>query len=189
MVLYLCRMYRCGLHAAPWSHIGTLMRLLTAEPRSTAGILFPWQYLGGTILLIPYLMEWDWWVSEAGPMTFYWPSCSFHFCLMLFSLPLLSFCLMLFSLPLLSFCGLVLWGWVLRTDRELIALSPPWTANIFLIIIIIIPIIIIFIQKRTLIFNTLCSLFWSCHASLMFFMRKLSRIRNTWCSWSVVNEM
>ena len=35
---------------------------------------------------------------------FYWPCCS------------LPFCLILFSLSLLSFNGLVLWGWGLRTD-------------------------------------------------------------------------
>ena len=53
---------------------------------------------------------WDWRVSRAGPMSFYWLRCS------------LTFCLLLFSLSLLSFYGLVLWGWGLRTDRVLIAL-------------------------------------------------------------------
>ena len=43
MVLYLCRMCQCGLHAVIWSHIHILMRLLTAEDRSTAGPLFPSQ--------------------------------------------------------------------------------------------------------------------------------------------------
>ena len=51
MVLFLCRMCRCWLHAALWSHIGTLKRLLAAEPRSIAGLLFPFQYLRGTILV------------------------------------------------------------------------------------------------------------------------------------------
>ena len=41
MVLYLDRMCRCGLHAVLWSHIGTLRHRLAAEPRSTAGLLFP----------------------------------------------------------------------------------------------------------------------------------------------------
>ena len=45
--------------------------------------------------LTPCSMVWDWQVSRAGPMPFYWPSCS------------LTFCLLLFSLSLLSFCGLV----------------------------------------------------------------------------------
>ena len=101
------------------SHIGSLMRLLAAEPRSIAGLLLPCQYLCGTILVTPCSMVWCWRVSRAGPMPFYWPSCS------------LTFCLLLFSLSLLSFCGLVLWGWGLRTDRVLIALSQPCIANLF----------------------------------------------------------
>ena len=68
-------------------------------------------------------------VGRAGfkskPMPFYRPSCS------------LTFCLLLFSLSLLSFYGLVLWGWSLRTDRVLIAL-PALHYQPFLIIIIII---------------------------------------------------
>ena len=42
----------------------------------------------------------------------------------------LSFCLLLFSISLLYFYGLVLWGWGLRTDRVLIALSQPCIANL-----------------------------------------------------------
>ena len=114
VVLFLCR---CGLHAA--LHIGSLMRHLATEPRSIARLLFPCQYLCGTILVTPCSMVWDWQVSREGPMPFYWPSCS------------LTFCLLLFSLSLLSFCGLVLWGWGLRTDRVLIALSQPCIANLF----------------------------------------------------------
>ena len=57
-------------------------------------------------------------VSRAGPMPFYWPSCS------------LTFCLLLLSLSLLSFYGLVFWGWGLRTDRVLIALSQACIANL-----------------------------------------------------------
>ena len=110
MVLFLCQMCRCRLHAS-LSHIGSLMRLLAAEPRSIAGPLFKFQYLCATILVTPYSMVWDWRVSIAGPMSFYWPRC------------LLPFCLLMFSLSLLSFYGLVLWGWGLRTDRVLVALS------------------------------------------------------------------
>ena len=73
----------------------------------TAGLLFTCQYLCGTILVTPYLLVWDWRASRAGPMPFYWPRCS------------LPFCLLLFSLSLLSFYGLVLWGWGLRIDRVL----------------------------------------------------------------------
>ena len=59
-------------------------------------------------------------------MPFYWPSCS------------LNFCLLLFPIPLLSLYGLVFYGWGLRTDKVLIALSQSCIANLFLIIIIII---------------------------------------------------
>ena len=101
------------------SHIGTLMRLLAAKPLSIALHLFPGQCLCGTILVTLCSMVWDWRVSRAGPMPFYWPSCS------------LTFCLLLFSLSFLSFYGLVLWGLGLRTDRVLIALSQPCIANLF----------------------------------------------------------
>ena len=74
-------------------------------------------------------MVWDWRVSRAGPMPFYWPSCS------------LPFYLLLFSHSLLSFFGLVFWGWGLRTDRVLIPLFQPCITNLFSIIIIIIIII------------------------------------------------
>ena len=46
------------------------MRLLSAEPRINAGLLFPCQYLCGTILVTPCSMVWDWRVSRAGPMPF-----------------------------------------------------------------------------------------------------------------------
>ena len=117
VVLFLCRMCRWGYTRR--SHIGSLMRLLAAEPRSIAGLLFPCQYLCGTILVTPCSMVWDWRVSRAGPMHFYWPCYS------------LTFYLLLFSLSFLSFFGLVLWGWGLRTDRVLIALSQPCIANLF----------------------------------------------------------
>ena len=87
MVLYLDHTCQCGLHAVLWSHIGTRMHRLAAEPCSTAGLLFPTRCLSGTILLTPYSMVWDWRVSRAGPMFFYWP----FVCLLLF--PLSSFCL------------------------------------------------------------------------------------------------
>ena len=38
MVLYLCLMRQCGLHAVLWSHIGILISLLSPEPRSTEGV-------------------------------------------------------------------------------------------------------------------------------------------------------
>ena len=62
-------------------------------------------------LSVPMFDVWDWRVSRAGTMPFYWPRCS------------LTFCLLLFSLSLLSFYGLVLWGLGLPNDMVLIALS------------------------------------------------------------------
>ena len=59
MVLYLDRMCQCGLDAVLWSHIGTLMHLLAAEPCSTAELLFPSRCPCGMILLTPYSMVWD----------------------------------------------------------------------------------------------------------------------------------
>ena len=69
-----------------------LMHLLAAEPRSTAGLLSPSQYLFGTILVTLCSMLWDWWVSRVGPIPFCWPSCSLPFCLLLF-FPFSSFLL------------------------------------------------------------------------------------------------
>ena len=91
-------------------------RCRTSQYRRT---FVPSRCLYGTILVTPCSMVWDWRVSRARPMPFYWPSCS------------LTFCLLLFSLTLLSFYGLVLWGLGLRTDRVLIALSHPCIANLF----------------------------------------------------------
>ena len=71
MVLYLCRMCQCGLHAMLWSYIGILMLLLAAEHRSTIGPLFTSRCLCGTILQTLYSMVWEWRVSRAGPMHIY----------------------------------------------------------------------------------------------------------------------
>ena len=56
-------------------HIGTLMSILAAEPRSTAGLLFPCQYLCGTILVTPCSMVLDVRVLGVKPMPVSWPSC------------------------------------------------------------------------------------------------------------------
>ena len=119
MVLYQDFMCQSGLHAVLWSHIGILLRLHAAEPRSIAGLLFPSQSLSGMIWLTPYLMVWDWRVSRAGPMPFCWPRCS------------LLFCLQLFSLPLLFLSRLVVWDWGLPTDMVSISLSCPCIAHLF----------------------------------------------------------
>ena len=81
--IILCTLCRCVLPTMLWSHICVLMRLLTAEHRSTAGLLLPCQYLCGTISVTPYSMVSDWRVSRAGPMPFYWLYCSLSFCLLL----------------------------------------------------------------------------------------------------------
>ena len=107
------------LHAVLSSRIVILMRLLAAEPRIAAGLLFPSQYVSGAIWLTPYSMVWDWRVLRAGPMPFCWPICS------------LLFCIQLFSLSLLFLYWLVVWGWGLRIDRASISLSRPCIANIF----------------------------------------------------------
>ena len=92
MVLYLDRMCQCGVHAVLWSHIGTLIRHLAAEPCSTAGLLFPSRCPSGTILLTPYSMVWDWRVWRAGPMLLYWPKLLYPYYSLLLSFPFSSFC-------------------------------------------------------------------------------------------------
>ena len=84
---------QCGLHAVLWSHIDTLMHRLTAEPCSTAGLLFPSRCPSGTILLTPYSMVWDWRVSRAGPMLLYWPKLLYPYYSLLLSVSFSSFCL------------------------------------------------------------------------------------------------
>ena len=115
MVLYVDCMCQCGLLAVLWSHIGTLMRRLAADPHSTAGLLlllFSSQCPSGMILLIPFSMVWDWMVSRAGPMHSYWPKLLYPYYSLLLFFPFSSFC-----------HRLVLWGWGLRTDRVNITLS------------------------------------------------------------------
>ena len=74
-----------------------------------------------TILLSQYSMVWDWRVSRAGPMLFYWPKLLYPY----YS-PLLFFP---FLIPVY---WLVLYGWGLRTDSVYITLSQPCTADLFL---------------------------------------------------------
>ena len=93
MVLYLDHMCQCGLHAVLWSHIGTFMHRLAAEPRSVATLLFPYRCPSGTILLTQYSMVWDWWVSRAGSMLYYWPKLLYPYYSLLLFFPFSSFCL------------------------------------------------------------------------------------------------
>ena len=91
MVPSLDRMYQHRLHAVLWSHIGTLMHCLAAEPCSTAGLLFTFRCPSGTILLTPFSMVWDWQVSRAGPMLLYWPKLLYPYYSLLLSFPFSSF--------------------------------------------------------------------------------------------------
>ena len=93
MVLSLDCMCQRGLHVVLWLRIGTLMHSLTAEPCSTAGLLFSFRCPSGTILLAPFSMVWDWWVSGAGPMLLCWPKLLYPYYGLLLSFPFSSFCL------------------------------------------------------------------------------------------------
>ena len=84
---------QCGLHAVLWLLIGTLTPLLAAEPRSTAGLLFPSQCPPETILLTPYSMVWDWRVSRARPMFFFCLSGSIPTVVFYYFFPFSSLCL------------------------------------------------------------------------------------------------
>ena len=92
MVLYL-EGVRVTRDAVLWSHTGTLMHRLATEPRSTAGLLFPSLCPSGTILLTQYSMLWDWRVSRAGPMLFYWPKLLYPLYSLLLFFSFSSFCL------------------------------------------------------------------------------------------------
>ena len=61
---------QCLLHAVPRSHIGMLMRLLAAERRSTAGLLFISLCFCETILQTKNSAVWDWQLLRAGPLLF-----------------------------------------------------------------------------------------------------------------------
>ena len=93
MVLYLDRMCQRGLHALLWSHFGTLMHRLAAEPCSVAGLLFPSRCPSGTILLTPYSTVWHWRVSKAWPMLLYCPKLLYPYYSLLLFFPFSSFCL------------------------------------------------------------------------------------------------
>ena len=122
MVLYLDHMCQCGLHAVLWPHIDTLMTLmhcLAAEPRNIAGLLFPSRFghvermdeyriarrvlmaevsegrVRGTPRLVLFLEPtvWDWRVSRAGPMLFYWHKLLYPYYSLILFFPFSSFCL------------------------------------------------------------------------------------------------
>ena len=104
-VAVLCMLYkiRCNLmhllkDALPGLYLpvqvtrGALVihRYTSVPPRSTAELLFPCQCPYGMILLTPYSMVWDWWVSRAGPMLFYWPKLIYPYYRLLLFFPLSS---------------------------------------------------------------------------------------------------
>ena len=90
---YLYRMCQCGLHAVPWSNVGIFMRQLTAVPRISVWLLFHSQCPSGTILLTSYSMVWDWRVSRAGPLLFYWPKLLYPSYSLLLFFPFSSSCI------------------------------------------------------------------------------------------------
>ena len=58
-VAVLCMLYKIRCKPMHLLYGALLMCLLAAGPPSTTGLLFPSQYLCGTILVTPYLMVWD----------------------------------------------------------------------------------------------------------------------------------
>ena len=97
-------------------------------------------------------------------MLLYWPKLLYPY-----------YGLLIFSL---SVCRLVLWGWGLRTDRVYTTLSQPCTANLFLIIILII------ITEMSLIqtYSTTLAVFWA-------FVSSVSGPTFTAaCFWTLVNR-
>ena len=102
-------------------HGRTSVHLCTALLQNLAVQMDFYSPLSGTILLTPYSMVWDWRVSRAGPMLFYWPKLLYPYTIVFYH----------FSLSLLSVNRLVLWGWGLRTDRVYITRSQPCIADLF----------------------------------------------------------
>ena len=125
IVLYLGGMCQCGLHAVLWSHIGTLMHRLAAEPCSTAGQDFY------SLLGVPLERSCQPRIRWCGTGGFQEQGLCFFIGLSC-SIPTIVF--YSFSLSLLSVYRLVLWGWGLRTDRVYklyIIFSQPHTADLF----------------------------------------------------------
>ena len=103
------RMCRLVLLVVLWLLIGTRSRLLVVGLLSIAESFCRSLCLFGTILVTQCLMVWDRRVSRVEPMLSCW-----HDLLFFLSPTVLSFS---------SFHGLVVWGWLLLTDR-VFSLSP-----------------------------------------------------------------
>ena len=125
-VLYIGRIFRCGLHAVIWLHFGTLMLLFAEESLSTAWLSFACQYLCGTILVIPYTMVLDLRVSRTRPIPLYLPSCTLHFGLRPFYLSLFHF-IFFYS----QCCGAEVFLLNRESSSDWIAHSQPCIAKLF----------------------------------------------------------
>ena len=120
MVLYLNHMCQCWLHAVVWSHIGTLMHRLAAEPCSTAGLLF---------LSVSLWNDLDNPVFDGVVLAGCKSRANVIFICLSFYIPLQSSTL--FSISLISVNRFVLWGWGPWTDRVYTTFSQPCTADLF----------------------------------------------------------
>ena len=124
MLLYLDRMCQCALHAVIWSHIGSLMRFIAAEPRSTCRTFIPlsvslWTDLANLAF------------EGVGLAGFKSRANAFLLAFIAISCSIPSIVFYYFSLSLLPVYRLVLWGWDLWTDRVYITPSQPCTADCF----------------------------------------------------------
>ena len=122
LVLYLNSMCQCGLHGVLWSHIGTLMHRLAAEPCCTAGLLFPSRYPSRTILLTAYSMVWDWRVSRAEKMLLYWPKLLYP-TIVFYSFPFFFF------LSIGWYCGAWVFGLIGCTSHSVSLALPTFLNN------------------------------------------------------------
>ena len=102
MVLYLDSMCQCGILAVLLSHIGIFMRQLATEPHSIAGLLLTSRCPSGTILMTMYSIVWDWRVSRAGTMFFYWSNLLSPYYSLILYFTFSSFCLLVVIVGLWS---------------------------------------------------------------------------------------
>ena len=108
-----------------WSHIGSLMRILTAEHRSIARLLFAFQHFCETVLVTQYSMAS--WRGIGGFQEHLEQGQCLFIGLAARSL-FVSSCFSFLFFHSMEY-GLGLWGWGLRTDRVLIVLSQACTLH------------------------------------------------------------
>ena len=87
------RMCQCGLHAVLWSHIGTLMHRLAAEPCNIAELLIPFSLSLWNDHANPVFDGVGLVGSRAGPMFLYWPRLLYPYYSLLLFFPFSYFCL------------------------------------------------------------------------------------------------